>query len=189
MLRRLKEAASHRDFNAPSNVADTLSGVTKKISEKGGSVAKQAFDPEVLKRLRSQFGEAIGKVKKPTLGGLALAGATAFGLPENSMASDVVDVADPTSRALNAIKVGDVGEGSDIITPEMQSEMSADQERRKAQIQALRSLPQQDFVTQRQAPAMTGEQPIPEQDELGPIQSQPETNRFSRVFKDKGTFR
>lgn len=135
--------------------------------------------------------KGLSKIGKGGVAGLALALGSSM-LPEDSYAaeaadkvSDIADAADPTSRALNAIKVSDVGEGSDEVTPEMQQEMQVENERRQARREALKSLTQRDYVTQEQVPLMTGQQEEPIEDELGPVQSQPNTNRFSRVFKER----
>lgn len=140
------------------------------------------------------------KPKKPTLGGLA-AGAIGLGssfLPKDSYAATAADTAgriadegDPTSMLFP----GPAGEGSDEISPEMRAEQASEQERLRAKIQAL----QPDYVSQKRAPLLSGEQKIenqdefepdqfglsPQRDDLDPIQSQPEANRFNRTFKER----
>lgn len=130
------------------------------------------------------------KPKKPTLGGLA-AGAIGLGssfLPKDSYAATAADTAgriadegDPTSMLFP----GPAGEGSDEISPEMRAEQASEQEKQRAKLQAIQSLQQPDYVSQRQAPLLTGQQEDPIQDELGPIQSQPDVSRWARSFKER----
>jgi len=141
-----KAGGSRKQLERTQPIAGTLSEVLDKIKEKGGGVTKSISNPKLYKAKK-----LLSMV--PGLG-------TAIGVAEALHSGDV-------SAAIPILDSAEsVGQGSDIITPEMRADRQKDEELR-AKLEALkmaRQLGGPADVNPKQALQATGEQQEPDTD-------------------------